>query len=267
MTAGAWRWLVDEASAPYRRAGRFAWHFARGKLRMDPVFRHLLEDGLVPAGARVLDIGCGQGLLASLLCAADSLHGRGGWPPAWRGAPSGTRVTGIELMQRDVDRARAALGDTAQFVCGDMRHTAFPAVDAVVILDVLHYITVAEQDAVLARVRDALAPAGVLLLRIGDAKARRGFLASQWVDRAVTFVRGHRVAPQFGRTLAQWIAQLEALGFNVQCRPMSQGTPFANVLLVGRLVRQAHERAATAVRPSAQAQSGSDALQSARETP
>lgn len=267
MTAGAWKWLVDEASAPYRSAGRFAWHFARGKLRMDPVFRHLLEEGLLPPGARVLDIGCGQGLLASLLRATDTLHGRGGWPPAWRGAPSGTRVTGIELMQRDVDRARAALGDTAQFVCGDMRHTAFPAVDAAVILDVLHYITVAEQDAVLARVRDALAPAGVLLLRIGDAQARRGFLASQWVDRVVTFVRGHRVPPQFGRTLAQWIAQLEALGFDVQSRPMSQGTPFANVLVVGRLVRQAQAHAAAAARPAVQAHSGTEALQAAKETP
>jgi hypothetical protein len=71
-------------------------------------------------------------------------------------------------------------------------------------------------------------------LRVGDAQARRGFVTSQWVDRAVTFVRGHRVAPLFGRPLTQWIAQLQALGFDVQSRPMSQGTPFANVLLVAR---------------------------------
>jgi len=231
----AWPALLDAASAPYRSAGRFAWHFARGKLGMDPVFRHLLRQGLIAPNARVLDIGCGQGLLASLLreCARFAHHGH--WPSQWAVAPAGARVFGIELMSRDVQRARSALGDAAEFVCGDMRTTPFPAVDAVVILDVLHYISVAEQDAVLARVRDALPVGGHLLLRIGDAASRRGFLASQWVDAVVTFVRGHRVVPQFGRTLAAWVAQLESLGFEVHSEPMSQGTPFANVLLTARV--------------------------------
>ena len=66
----AWRALVTAASEPYQRAGRFAWHFARGKLRWDPVFGHLIARGLIAPRTRVLDIGCGQGLLASLLAAA-----------------------------------------------------------------------------------------------------------------------------------------------------------------------------------------------------
>jgi O-methyltransferase involved in polyketide biosynthesis len=104
-----------------------------------------------------------------------------------------------------------------------------------VILDVLHYITIPEQNEVLARVRHALPAGGTLLLRIGDAAAKRGFAASQWVDRIVTFVRGHRVVPQFCRTLAEWQAQLESLGFAVRSQPMSEGTPFANVLLVAHV--------------------------------
>ncbi len=231
----AWPSLVDAASAPYRRAGRFAWHFARGKLGMDPVFRYMLRHGLVRPGAQVLDIGCGQGLLASLVHAACSVAERGLWPADWAAPPHGVRITGIELMRRDVERAQAALGDRAQFVCGDMRHTTFAPADTVVILDVLHYIGIAEQDEVLARVRSALRPGGVLLLRVGDAGSRRGFLASQWVDRIVTFVRGHRVVPQFGRPLAAWIERLRSLGFEVEPQPMSRGTPFANVLLIARV--------------------------------
>ncbi|MCW7536444.1 class I SAM-dependent methyltransferase [Aquabacterium sp. A7-Y] len=232
----AWRRLLDAASEPYRAAGRFAWHFARGKLGMDPVFRHLLSQGLIPPGARVLDIGCGQGLLASLLLAAARTPATG-WPAGWQAAPQGVRVTGIELMPADVERARAALGaagEAARFVCGDMRSADFPPSEAVVILDVLHYISHAEQDRVLQRVHDALSPGGRLLLRVGDAQARRGFAISQWVDRVVTRVRGHRVPPTFGRPLTAWIAQLQSLGFEVEPRPMSQGTPFANVLLVAR---------------------------------
>jgi SAM-dependent methyltransferase len=232
---GTWPALRDAATEPYRSAGRFAWHFARGKLGWDPVFRHLLNEGLIAPRARVLDIGCGQGLLASLLRACAILHQQGHWPSHWAAAPVAARFTGIELMPIDVRRAKAALGDTAEFVCGDMRHTPFPEVDAVVILDVLHYITVPEQNEVLARVRRALPAGGTLLLRVGDAASKRGFMASQWVDAIVTFVRGHRVAPQFGRTLADWIAHLESIGFDVRSEPMSSGTPFANVLLVARV--------------------------------
>jgi SAM-dependent methyltransferase len=236
MPTQAWTSLLDTASAPYRSAGRFAWRFARGKLGMDPVFRHLIEQGHIRPGARVLDIGCGQGLLASLLTSSAALAQQGRWPSAWPPAP--TRVTGIELMPRDVERARtalASLGERAQFVCGDMRHTEFPSVDAVVILDVLHYISVDEQNQVLARVRAALPAGGLLLLRVGDASARRGFAISQWVDAVVTRIRGHRVLPQFGRTLAEWSAQLVQLGFEVRSQPMSAGTPFANVLLIAKV--------------------------------
>lgn len=234
----AWNGLLEAACAPYRAAGRFAWHFARGKLSMDPVFRHLIEAGHIRPGAHVLDIGCGQGLLASLLASTGAQARAGRWPAAWPPAPAPARVTGIELMPRDVDRARAALaplGAQTRFVCGDMRSTAFPPVDAVVILDVLHYITIAEQNAVLARVRAALPPGGLLLLRVGDAAARRGFAVSQWVDAVVTRVRGHRVLPQYGRPLAAWSAELTQLGFAVTSQPMSAGTPFANVLLIAKV--------------------------------
>jgi SAM-dependent methyltransferase len=231
--APTWRSIVDSASAPYARDGRFALHFARGKLRWDPVFHHLIDHGLVAPRSRVLDIGCGQGLLASLLTAAASQARRGGWPADWAEAPTDARVTGIELVPRDVSRARAALGATADFVCGDMRHTAFPTVDTVVLLDVLHYISFAEQDEVLARVRLALAEGGRLLLRVGDAASRRGFATSQWVDRIVALVRGRRARPRSGRTQAEWRTRLVGLGFQVTSQPMRRGTPFANVLFIG----------------------------------
>jgi SAM-dependent methyltransferase len=232
----AWTSLLDLASAPYRAAGRFAWRFARGKLSMDPVFRHLIEAGHLRPGARVLDIGCGQGLLASLFAAIDDLHAKGGWPAAWPAAPTGARYVGLELMPKDVERARAAVGDLPSrpsFVCANMVDAVLPPSDVVVILDVLHYVDHAAQERVLAKVRASLAPTrGRLLLRVGDAGSRRGFAVSQWVDRIVTFVRGHRVAPTFGRPLAGWVGVLKRHGFAVQPVPMSRGTPFANVLLV-----------------------------------
>ena len=251
-TDAVWRALHQAATEPYRQSGRFAWHFARGKLSRDPVFRGMLQRGDLPAQARVVDIGCGQGLLASLLQACADAQAQGAWPAAWPEAASASTYTGIELMPRDVARAQAAVGSLGlapRFVCSDMCSAELPACDVVVILDVLHYVDHAAQDGVLGRVAAALLEGqrdgqrdgqrvgrpGRLLLRVGDADSRRGFVASQWVDRIVTGIRGHRVAPTWGRPLADWVAALQARGFRVRSVPMSQGTPFANVLLVADL--------------------------------
>ncbi len=238
----AWQALHTAACAPYRAAGRFAWHWARGKLGRDPVFRGMLERGDLPAHARVVDIGCGQGLLASLLAACASAAEQGRWPAAWPTAPSAGSWLGIELMPRDVARgeqALAALQPRPRFVNDDMRRAPLPPCDVVVILDVLHYVDHAEQRQLLERVAQALRAgqgSGRLLLRVGDAASRRGFAVSQWVDRVVTLARGHRVPPTWGRPLTAWTALLSELGFQrVHAVPMSQGTPFANVLLVADL--------------------------------
>jgi SAM-dependent methyltransferase len=250
MTKRFVRQLLDHATEPYRAAGRFAWHFARGKLSGDPVFVGLLERGLIPSHARILDIGCGQGLLASWLLSAQALCKSENWPADWPAAPDPVSVHGIELMPRDVERARRALstttfGDRASFEAADMCRADFGKVDAVVILDVLHYVNIAAQDDVLRRVRDALAPDGVLLLRVGDADGGLAFRCSVWVDHVVTFIRGHRNSRLYCRPLAQWRAALEALGFDVDGVPMNHGTPFANILLVARL-RQGAATAGTA---------------------
>jgi SAM-dependent methyltransferase len=138
-------------------------------------------------------------------------------------------------MPRDVQRAQRALGDAATFTAGDMRDTDFGESDVVVILDVLHYISIAQQDALLQRVRRALAPRGTLLLRVGDAAGGLPFRVSVWVDRVVTFVRGHRNTMLYCRPLSAWRSTLTGLGFAVDTLPMNHGTPFANVLLVAKL--------------------------------
>jgi len=232
--------LISMAAAPYRPVGFYTWCFARGKLGGDPVFAHLLASGLLSDRSRILDIGCGQGLLTSWLLAAKACAARGHWPAAWRPAPAAAHVRGVELMAHDVKRAERALaraveGGEVDFLQADMCNTEFAQSDAVVILDVLHYVPVPAQDDVLARVRQCLSPGGVLLLRVGDAAGGLPFAISNWVDHVVTTLRGHRLGTLHCRPLAAWQQALQKLGFVVQTQPMSQGTPFANVLLIARL--------------------------------
>jgi cyclopropane fatty-acyl-phospholipid synthase-like methyltransferase len=181
---------------------------------------------------RILDLGCGQGLLAAWLKAARHCYESGSWPLGWPPAPRPRSTRGIELMIRDVQRARMALGPECGISQGDIRSAEFGTTDAVVILDVLHYITEEEQLHVVKRVRDALPAGGLLLLRIGDADAGLRFRYSQWVDKLVMWFRGHATVATHCRGASQWQALLRECGFDVQQIPMSEGTRFANVLLV-----------------------------------
>jgi SAM-dependent methyltransferase len=231
-----WQRLHFEAGEPYRRAGRIAYHFARGKLRHDPVFRALLARGDIAAGTRVLDLGCGQGLLAALLHAVDGIHRAGHWT-ACAPPPLNCSYHGIDLMPAVAQRAHDALSTLStrpRFECADISKVALPTSDLVLLLDVLHYVELPAQQVLLRRVRQALTPQGRLLVRVGDAAQQRHAF-SRWIDRAVVRLRGYRAPPHFGRPLSSWVELLQSLGFEVEAAPMSQGTPFTNVLLVARV--------------------------------
>jgi SAM-dependent methyltransferase len=218
--SAAFRALARQAAALYPARDRYARHFAYGKLTGDPIFRHVLESGLIAPGSRILDLGCGQALAAALLTAAGR-HGE------WR-------YRGIDFSARDIERARTALPERCEFVRGDLRDTPFGTADVVLIFDVLHYIEPGAQGDVLRRVREALAPGGTLLMRVADASRGWRFRVTEALDLAATRLRGHRVSRLHSLPLDERRRQLQALGFEVEARAMHQGTPFANVLLVAR---------------------------------
>jgi Methyltransferase domain len=234
--------LVNAASAYYRPSGRFAWQFARAKLRQDPVFRAILEEGLLRGRDRLLDLGAGQGLLAAWLLAARECQASGrddAWPGQWPSAPVFDSYQGIEINAQEVRRARRAFaldpGTTLQFVHGDILDADFGSPDVVVILDVLHYIDYTAQESVLGRVRAALPAGGLLVMRVGDASGGLGFTLSKVVDRTVMFARRGRLHALRCRPLAQWRQLLARLGFRTRTVPMRGGAPFTNVLLAAEL--------------------------------
>ena len=236
MTAHFRRTLLNRASQLYKPAGHFAWHFAKGKLKGDPAFFGLLEHGLIPDANRLIDLGCGQGLLASWLREARKLHDSGMWPQDWPAAPQVENIWGLELMPKDVERARAALGERAQFAQGDIRSAELGQADVAIILDVLHYIDYDAQEDVLRRIRAALPSGGTFITRIGDAAGGLPFYFSNWVDHVVFFMRGHRSYKVYCRTLSDWQEVLKRNGFEVAPLPMHKGTPFKSVMLIAKAI-------------------------------
>jgi|GEM_PF-248563 len=226
--------LYHAAADCFIDAGKFPWHFARGKLRRDPIYFALLKQGLLPDQGRLLDLGCGQGILLALLAAARKQFETGAWPKDWPAPPLKLAMQGIELREDSVRTAQRVLEDGITVEQGDLRQASLTPCSVVVILDVLHYLDEASQRKLLERVAASLEAGGVLLVREGNAAAGISFQITQWAERIAGIAHGHLWLPMHYRSTAQWIGLLEDLGFAVTTQPMSEGTPFSNVLLIAR---------------------------------
>lgn len=235
----AFRRIVMRAAARYRPTGRGPYYFARGKLSGDPVFAALLRDGLINDSARIVDVGCGLGVLAALLAAAETsdTHAASEWPQTWVSPPKDWTLRGFDLRRKAVAAGRDALCDLGNRVSlnvGDARVVTLPACDAIVMLDVLHYMDRGAQQELLEGAHQALAAGGVLLLRVGDMTTHWRSRFTWLVDWWVTLLRDRRWPQMHCRTLVEWKQLLESIGFCVVAQPMSEGTLFANVLLIAR---------------------------------
>ena len=172
---------ADSALARARRACQLLppyWrHYGTAKLRYDPVYRQLAGHPL-PWG-RVLDAGCGPGLVAALAAA--------------RAEPA---YCGIDLDDTKLEAAADLLEQLSQPLGGDWRLLRarlplpqLPAArfDTAMLIDVLHYWPAAEQAALLRQLHGALERGGLLFLRDGLADADGGTGAVGLGERFTTF--------------------------------------------------------------------------------
>ncbi|MBL8539265.1 MAG: class I SAM-dependent methyltransferase [Betaproteobacteria bacterium] len=226
--------MCARASACFRKADRFAFHFARHKLAADPLFTDVLLSGALRGRRQLVDLGCGQGLLSAWLLAAQSQRAEGPWPAGWPEPPAFERTRGVDLRAASIRRARAALGDHADFQVQDMRAADLNGADAVVILDVLHFIDYAEQQLLLERIRRSLPAGGVLVLRIANAGAALSYHLARLIDRMNDLVRDRRVFRFSCRSAQEWLQLLRHCGFDARALPRSSGSSFANTLLIAR---------------------------------
>jgi SAM-dependent methyltransferase len=211
---------VDAVAARYAPAGKFERGLAGGKLRFDPAYRALLDRGVAEADA-ITDLGCGRGYLPALILET-------------RADPKPAVLHGIEVGKRRAALARLACGPALTVHERDLADADVPRANVITIVDVLHYMPRAAQDALLARCARALAPRGRLFIRDADAAAGVGFWAVRIAERAASLSRGDGFRAFAYRRSDELARTLEGLGLSIVTEAMGRGTPFANVLLEAR---------------------------------
>jgi SAM-dependent methyltransferase len=213
------RFAPDDDRSPAARA-RF--NYVRIKMLTDPVARMIADDLEKAPVRRVLDIGTGRGQLPMLLVALGRAESARGID--WDAAK-------IDEGSRAVSRAPAV---DVELERGDARTATFDEADVVLLIDLLHYFTLDEQDAILKRAASAVRPGGRLLVREADTeRGWRSFvtLLEEKVFTLAKWNRGERVCFRPAREIA---ALLEREGMTVAIEKAWGKTPFSNVLIVGR---------------------------------
>ncbi len=201
----------------YRRAPVSDRMYVAGKLQHDPVVTEI--SALAGDFGRVLDAGCGRGQLGLCLLELGRV----------------SSLAGFDSDERKLGLAREAGGGQADFQVRDLATSKWPRCDTAMLIDVLHYLPISEQDEILAHAVRAVGPGGRVLVREVDGAAGVRSVVTRFAERIATLMRLNRGrAPLSYRAAREIIDRLEALGTSCQLSAASQGTPFANVLIVAR---------------------------------
>ena len=188
------------------------------KLRICPVRR--VETSVPPQG-KVVDLGCGSGLMAALFMLGSERR----------------QVAGFDLDPKKVQAARR-LKDrwpTLEFHEADLIALHVPNAQAVTIVDVLYLIPYAQQEEILKRCFEALSPGGVLLLKDMDTRPHWKYAWNYFQETLAVKIVGFTLGSSFYfRSKQNYRKLLEGLGFQVETVPLDRHYWYPHILFLCR---------------------------------
>jgi len=126
--------------------------------------------GMLPSGARVLDLGCGPGVPYGLFVTR-----------------RGHDLTGIDFCRKHLARARRHMPG-ARLICGDVGELPLPeaSFDAVLSLYTIFHLPREQHGEMLRRIHRTLRPGGVCLLTFGTSDSAFG-VEADWLGRKMAW--------------------------------------------------------------------------------
>ncbi len=162
--------------------------YMRIKVRMEKNYR--LFNELLPQTGRILDIGCGYGFMSYML----------------RFVSPARIMTGIDYDEQKIATANHCFSKDAgiNFIAADITTYAFEQYDAVVMMDILHYLQPEQQKIVIEKSIRSVNPNGLIIIRDGNADLEKRHRGTKLTEVFSTNIFG------FNKTTAQGLSFLSA---------------------------------------------------------
>lgn len=171
-------------------------------------------ESLVPRNGRILDFGCGYGILANLIALR---------------APT-RQIDGVDVSQKRISVAkRSAFGrPNIAFHRGDAKELRMEAYDAVVMTDVMHHLNDLEARCILKKIRSCLKSEGILLILDVDRSPFWKFLITYFIDKCLNMRNSLHY-----RSSAKLVNLLRQNAYMVkEIIPAHQGLPLSDIIYV-----------------------------------
>jgi 2-polyprenyl-3-methyl-5-hydroxy-6-metoxy-1,4-benzoquinol methylase len=209
---------LEAALDRYRSSGLFIRLFTRGRSMLAPLRQVAAE---VPAGGRILDLGCGHGLFSTLMAL---------------GSPE------REVLGIDPSAAKIAVARQSAVGLPNLRYLQLRAEElaerdftAIAILDVLYLLPDHAKLALLQRCRELLRPDGLLLLKTNDTRPVWKYAVVRLEEELMVRVLGFTLGGQIHfRGVAEYLSLLDLSGFEAAVQRLDGWLPVPHRLFVCR---------------------------------
>lgn len=171
---------------------------------------------ILPKKGVILDLGCGEGLLANFLAISSPQR----------------KIIGIEIAKERLARAKKGIKNT-NFYVGDIVEVSYPKTDSIVLFHVLHHLPGRlAQEKVLQKAKNSLKKGGELIIVEVHVKPTIKYLSAWIADFfLVPWVFEKRFMTRaYFRKDKEWIKLLKSIGFKIKTTEETVGRPFPNII-------------------------------------
>jgi uncharacterized protein (DUF2062 family)/SAM-dependent methyltransferase len=199
--------------------------FVRWKLRLDKMFELLAAENL--GAGTIVDLGCGYGNALGFLAYEATRR----------------RLIGCDIDAGRIAFARKALAPlNAELTAVDVRQFEFPTAELILIMDVLHYLTPAQQQELLQRCCTALEPNGLLIFRVPNRRAGFRGAFSMALERLIFMSEGNGLRRPEMLPANHYRTALQNANLQLEERSFENRLPLSHVLFVARKPLEADDK-------------------------
>lgn len=212
------REIIEKTYRLYKKSGFLTKAYIRIKFRIHPLLK---LESYVPREGRILDLGCGIGILSNLMQLTSPDR----------------NIDGIDIDRDKIHLAQSTLGDrrNLSFNLNSIQNMSGVGYDTVIISDILYLIPFAQQEEILKRYFNELPSGGLLLIKEVDKRPLWKYVFNLLQERlAVNILKLTKGGRFFFRSSLEYKKLLSSIGYKIEILPLGQGFAYPHIVYICR---------------------------------